>query len=160
MISKSTHRFAVALLALFFSSALLATVVRAAGDDVSTRITEQSFEEAVQSVEDAIINRGYNIDYHGHISDMLDRTAKDVGATRRIYKGAEIFTFCSAVMSRDVMEHDASDIAYCPYVVFVYETEENSEGVTIGFRHLPEGGARDQVNVMLTEIIESAADGF
>lgn len=78
--------------------------------------------------------------------------------------GAEIFTFCSAVVSRDVMEHDAGDIAYCPYVKFVYELDESRkttrDGVTIGFRHLPEGGARDQVNTLLTEIIESAADGF
>lgn len=139
---------------------MLSTGARAAGDDVSTLITEQSFEEAVQSVRGAIINRGYRVDYNGHIGEMLDRTAADVGASKRIFKGAEIFSFCSAVMSRDVLEHDASNIAYCPYVIFVYEEHGSDEGVKIGFRHLPSGGARDQVNEMLNGIIESAADGF
>ena len=135
--------------------------VVAAGDDVSTRTaTDQTFEEAVESLRDAIVNRGFKVDYNGHIGEMLDRTAEDVGATKRIFNGAEIFTFCSAVVSRSVMEHDAADIAYCPYVLFVYEKDSSDEGVTIGFRHLPEGGARDQVNVILTEIIEAAADGF
>ena len=136
-------------------------VAIAAGDDVSTiTATDQTFEEAAESLQDAIVNRGFKVDYHGFISGMLDRTAEDVGATKRVYKGAEIFTFCSAVVSRSVMEHDAADIAYCPYVLFVYEKEDSDEGVKIGFRHLPAGGARDQVNVISTEIIESAADGF
>lgn len=148
------------LSALVIVLLMLSTSVRAAGDDVSTLITEQGFEEAVDSVRGAIINRGYSVDYNGHIGEMLDRTAKDVGATKRIFKGAEIFSFCSAVMSRDVLEHDASDIAYCPYVIFVYEEASADEGVKIGFRHLPSGGARDQANDMLTAIIESAADGF
>ena len=32
--------------------------------------------------------------------------------------------------------------------------------VTVGFRSLPEGGARDQVNDLLTEIVDEAAEGF
>lgn len=132
----------------------------AAGDDVSTRVTEQTFEEAVQSASDAILNRGYKIDYTGFIGNMLERTAEDVGATETIYKGAQFFTFCSAVVSRKVMEAEPADIAYCPYVVFVYERADSDEGVTIGFRQLPAGGVRDEVNTMLTEIIDSAADGF
>jgi len=151
------NKLVTVLLACFVFSG----VALAAGDDVSTRTTEdQSFEEAAQSVRDAIINRGFKIDYNGHIGEMLDRTAEDVGATKRIFNGAEIFTFCSAVVSRSVMEHDAADIAYCPYVVFVYDKYNADEPVTIGFRQLPEGGARDQVNELLTEIIEAAADGF
>ncbi len=138
----------------------LATSLSATADDVSTLTTDQTFEEAADSVRDAIINRGFNVDYNGHIGEMLDRTAQDVGATQKIFNGAEIFTFCSAVVSRDVMEHEARDIAYCPYVIFVYDEAGSDDGVVIGFRHLPSGGARDQVNTLLTEIIESAADGF
>ncbi len=152
------------LVPLLLSSLFFSTNARAAGEDVSTVVTDQNFEEAVESVQSAIANRGFKVDYNGRIGEMLDRTAEDVGATQRVYENAEIFTFCSAVVSRDVMEHDASDIAYCPYVVFVYELDESrkklGDEVTIGFRHLPEGGARDQVNTLLTEIIESAADGF
>ena len=130
----------------------------AAGDDVETRQTDAAFADAAQAVQDGIVNRGYTIDYHGFIGDMLKRTAGDVGATKELYKDAEFFTFCSAVMSRSVMEADIGDIAYCPYVVFVYEEASMPGKVTVGFRRLPEGGGRDQVNALLTEIIDEAVE--
>lgn len=130
----------------------------AAGDDVEIRETDGAFADVAQAAQDAIINRGYKIDYHGMIGEMLKRTAGDVGATKALYKDAEFFTFCSAVLSRQVMEADAGDIAYCPYVVFVYEKAETPGTVTVGFRHLPAGGERDKVNALLTEIIDEAAE--
>jgi hypothetical protein len=78
----------------------------------------------------------YTIDYHGFIGDMLKRTAGDVDAEKALYKDAEFFTFCSAVVSRKVMEADIGDIAYCPYVVL--STRRKKPGaVTVGFRMLP-----------------------
>lgn len=132
----------------------------AAGDDVVTREASGTFADIAQAAQDAIINRGYKIDYHGFIGDMLKRTAGDVGASKELYKDAEFFTFCSAVVSRSVMEGDIRDIAYCPYVVFVYEEAAMPGKVTVGFRSLPKGGARDQVNDLLTEIVDEAAEGF
>lgn len=136
------------------------SMAMAAGSDVETRVTESGYADVAQSVQDAIVNRGFKIDYHGFIGDMLKRTAGDVGATKELYKDAEFFTFCSAVVSRKVMEGDIGDIAYCPYVVFVYENAETPGKVTVGFRRLPEGGERDQVNTLLTDIIDEAADGM
>ena len=130
----------------------------AAGDDVVTRESSSAFADVAQAAQDAIINRGYTIDYHGFIGDMLKRTAGDVGADKELYKDAEFFTFCSAVVSRSVMEGDIGDIAYCPYVVFIYEDASMEGTVTVGFRSLPAGGERDQVNDLLTEIIEEAAE--
>ncbi len=142
------------------ASAFLATPAFAAGDDVFTRQSAEPFADVAQAVSDAIINRGYTIDYHGFIGEMLKRTAADVGATKELYKDAEFFTFCSAVVSRHVMEGDIGDIAYCPYVVFAYEPANMPGKVTVGFRKLPEGGARDEVNTLLTEIVEEAAGGM
>lgn len=133
---------------------------QAAGDDIFTVVAEVPFADAAQGVNDAIVNKGFKIDYHGFIGEMLKRTAEDVGATRQLYKDAEFFTFCSAVISRSVMEDDIGDIAYCPYVVFVYEDASTPGKVTIGHRKLPEGGKRDQVNELLNEIVTTAADGF
>lgn len=139
---------------------LMANAAKAAGDDVTTVTSAAAFADVASGIENAIVNRGYKIDYHGFIGDMLKRTASDVEAGKALYKDAEFFTFCSAVVSRKVMEVDAADIAYCPYVVFAYETEEEPGAVTIGFRRLPDGGERDAVNALLSEIIEDAADGF
>ena len=132
----------------------------ASGDDVATKTTQSAYADVAQAVQDAIVNRGYKIDYHGFIGDMLKRTAEDVGAGKVLYKDAEFFTFCSAVVSRAVMEAEIGDIAYCPYVVFVYEDAATPGTVTVGHRRLPAGGARDQVNEILDGIIAEAAEGF
>ncbi|WP_290998304.1 DUF302 domain-containing protein [Hoeflea sp.] len=140
--------------------ALATMPVQAAGDDVFTVVAEVPFADAAQGVNEAIVNKGFKVDYHGFLSDMLKRTAGDVGATKELYKDAEFFTFCSAVVSRTVMEADIGDIAYCPYVVFVYEDAATPGKVTIGHRTLPEGGERGQVNDILNEIVRTAAEGF
>jgi len=138
----------------------LATGAQAAGDDVKTIESDAVFADVASGIENAIVNRGFKVDYHGFIGDMLKRTATDVDAGKTLYKDAEFFTFCSAVVSRKVMEADIGDIAYCPYVVFAYETEEKPGAVTVGFRMLPEGGERDAVNALLSEIITDAAEGM
>ena len=142
------------------ATALLALPAHTAGDDVATVTSEASFGDVTAGVENAIVNRGYTIDYHGFIGDMLERTAGDVGATKRIYANAEFLTFCSAVLSRKVMEADPADMAYCPYVVFVYELADKPGTVTIGYRKLPAGGPRDEVNKLLGEVIAEAAEGL
>lgn len=152
--------FATTVASAILGMALTITPVRAASDDVMTVETDAAFADVATGVENAIVNRGYAIDYHGFIGDMLKRTAGDVDAGKALYKDAEFFTFCSAVVSRTVMEAEIGDIAYCPYVVFVYEAEANPGTVVVGHRMLPEGGERDQVNVLLDEIVTSAAEGF
>lgn len=145
-----------ATMAVFF----LANAAHAAGDDVKTMESDAAFADVASGIENAIVNRGFKVDYHGLIGDMLKRTATDVDAGKALYKDAEFFTFCSAVVSRKVMEGDIGDIAYCPYVVFAYETAEKPGAVTVGFRMLPEGGERDAVNTLLSGIIKDAAEGM
>lgn len=148
------------LLAATMAVFLLAPAAHAAGDDVKTIESDAAFADVASGIENAIVNRGFKVDYHGFIGDMLKRTATDVDAGKALYKDAEFFTFCSAVVSRKVMEADIGDIAYCPYVVFAYETEEKPGAVTVGFRMLPDGGERDAVNALLSEIIADAAEGM
>ena len=145
------------LLVSVLAAGLAVAPALAADDDVHTVVSEQPFADVAQGVNDAIVNRGFTIDYHGFIGDMLKRTAGDVGATKELYKDAQFFSFCSAVVSRKVMEADSSDIAYCPYVVFVHEDAATPGKVAVGFRKLPAGGARDEVNALLTEIVAEAA---
>jgi hypothetical protein len=128
-----------------------------AQEDVTSYAIEAPFADVAGDLSDAIINRGYVVDYHGLVGEMLKRTAGDVGASKPLYKNAELFQFCSAVVSRSAMEEDIRNIAYCPYVLFAYETEEKPGSVTVGFRHLPEGGGRDQVNALLDEMAREAA---
>ena len=139
------------------SALLLGASLAVAQDSVTTHTTSAPFAEVIADLEDAVVNRGYVVDYHGHIGDMLARTAGDIAGAKPLYKAAEILQFCSATISRKAMEADIANIAYCPYVLFAYETAENPGKVTLGFRRLPDGGGRDEVNALLEEIAGEAA---
>lgn len=124
---------------------------------------QDSFENVKQDAGDAIIKRGLVIDYTGQIGAMLDRTAKDVGASKRIYGDAAALQFCSAALSRRVMEADPEDIAFCPYVIVVYTLASDPKTAYVGYRLLPRGGSRQtrtavrSVNRLLDEIAREAA---
>lgn len=158
------HRIARAVAMVALSAALLpgvlVTPAHAAQDVTTIEVPGGEFDTVAQDLNDAIVNKGFVIDYHGFIGDMLKRTAADVGSSTALYEDAEFFTFCSAVVSRRVMEADAGNIAYCPYVLFVYREAGEGAAVKVGFRRLPEGGGRDEVNAVLEEIARAAAGDF
>ena len=83
-----------------------------------------SFEDAAFAVESAIVGQGLVIDYVSHVGEMLNRTGGDVGSSKSLFKAADVFVFCSAVISREVMEIDPMNIAHCPYGIFVAETDD------------------------------------
>lgn len=114
-----------------------------------------SFEDATFAVESAIVDQGLVIDYVSHVGEMLNRTGGDVGSETMLFKSADIFVFCSAVISREVMEADPMNIAHCPYGIFVAETEA---GVTVGRRDYPDG-PMDKVEALLDGIIDEAVGG-
>ena len=112
------------------------------------------FDDATFAVENAIVDKGLIIDYVSHVGDMLNRTGADVGSDKILFKEADIFVFCSAVISREVMEADPMNIAFCPYGIFV---AENDDGVMIGYRKYPEGPMQ-KVETLLSEIVAEAKD--
>ncbi|MCC2690331.1 MAG: hypothetical protein K0S21_3134, partial [Rhizobiaceae bacterium] len=87
----------------------------------------------------------------------------DVGASRQIYSDAETMQFCSAVLSRKAMEADPSNIAYCPYALFVYAQPDAPGKSMVGFRRLSETGSENskaaikEINVVLDAIAREAA---
>lgn len=126
--------------------------------------TEGEFSDIRIDVKNAIINRGFYIDYTGYVGDMLKRTAKDVGAEKSIYRDAEFFQFCSATLSRKAMEADPNTIAYCPYTVFVYELENEPGKIYVGYQTMPverSGKAENAlkaINAVLDEIAKEATE--
>ena len=114
-----------------------------------------SFEDATFAVESAIVDQGLVIDYVSHVGEMLNRTGGDVGSDAKLFEAADIFVFCSAVISREVMEADPMNIAHCPYGIFVAET---ADGVMVGRRDYPDG-PMDKVEALLDGIIDEAVGG-
>ncbi|MCG8563232.1 MAG: DUF302 domain-containing protein [Hyphomicrobiales bacterium] len=93
-----------------------------------------AYEEVRLDLKDAIVDRGFKIDYNGHVGDMLKRTADDVGAKKSVFKNAEFFNFCSASVSRRAVEADPRAIGFCPYTLFVYELESQPGQIRVGYR--------------------------
>ena len=122
--------------------------------DVISVPFEGSFDDATFAVESAIVDRGLVIDYTSHVGDMLNRTGADVGSDKMIFKAADIFVFCSAVLSREMMEADPLNIGHCPYGVFV---AEDANGVTVGYRQYPDGPMK-KVEALLEAIVQDAGE--
>ncbi|MGC1506467.1 MAG: DUF302 domain-containing protein [Sulfitobacter sp.] len=127
--------------------------VAAQADDTSTVYDfDGSFEDATFSVESAIVGKGLVIDYVSHTGEMLNRTGADVGSTEPLFEAADIFVFCSAVLSRKVMEINPMNIAHCPYGIFVAERQGR---VMVGYRNYPQGPMQE-VQALLDEIAQEA----
>lgn len=125
----------------------------ATAQDVKTYAYDGSFEDAAFGVESAILDRGLVVDFTSHVGEMLNRTGEDVGSDTTLFEEADIFLFCSAVVSRQVMEADLMNIAYCPYGIFVADHEGE---IMIGYRTYPDG-PMDAVESLLDEIAREAA---
>ena len=74
----------------------------ALADGPMTKAFDGSFDDATFAVESAIVGQGLVIDYVSHVGEMLNRTGADVGSDKAIFTAADIFVFCSAVVSREM----------------------------------------------------------
>ncbi|MDA0962918.1 MAG: DUF302 domain-containing protein [Proteobacteria bacterium] len=123
-----------------------------AAEGIVSHPFDGTFDDAAFAVESAIIGQGLVIDHVSHVGEMLNRTGADVGSDVEIFREADVFTFCSATVSRAVMEADPMNIGYCPYGIFVAET---GDGVMIGYREYADG-PMDMVEDLLAGIVKDA----
>ena len=100
-----------------------------------------SFDDVRDAVEMAIIDRGMVVNNVSRVGEMLERTGKDLGETRHIFLKAEILEFCSATMSRRMMESDPDNIVFCPYAISVYVVPEKPGEVRVAYRKLQIAGS-------------------
>lgn len=126
----------------------------ASAQDAVVHSFDGSFDDATFAVESAIVGRGLVIDYVSHTGDMLNRTAADVGSEVKLFEAADIFVFCSASLSRKVMEADPMNIAHCPYGIFV---ADRAGDVMVGYRTYPEGPMKE-VEALLGDIVQEAME--
>lgn len=124
--------------------------------------TQGEFQYVRDAVEMAIEGKGIKINHTNKIAEMLERTGKDLGMTRQVYVNGEQFEFCSAVISRRMMEADPSAMTMCPYIVSVYTVPNDKKNVYIAYRKPPVTGnaeldkALAEVEKLLKEIIQEA----
>ena len=139
--------------------ALLALVVASqlalADEWMFRRKVSTHFDDTRDAIVLAIENRGLVVNYTSHIADMLERTGADIGAARKVFAKAEIIEFCSADLSRKMMEADPHNIVLCPFAISVYTLPGDKPGTWVAYRK-PQGKAAKMVEGLLREIAAEA----
>lgn len=133
---------------------LIGLPAAAMAQEVITQPYDGSFDEATFALENAIIGEGLVVDHVSRVGEMLARTGADIGAETHLYDAADVYLFCSATTSREVMEADPDNIAFCPYAIFV----ESRDGETrVGYRSF-ERESMAPVNELLARITAAATE--
>lgn len=128
---------------------------------ITSKTKNGAYEDVMQDLQDAIINKGFVIDYIGNVDDMLKRTGGTVGSESP-YLAAKYLHFCSAQLTHAAVEADPLNLAVCPYVVFVYEAKAQPGTIVVGYRDMPNGAneastsAIDEIEKLLDEVIAEA----
>ncbi len=135
--------------------ALLLTATPALAQDVVTYDTDQSFDDVAFGLESAILDQGLVVDHVSHTGEMLERTRTDVGSDVVLFEQADVYSFCSAALSREVMEADPMNIGFCPYNIFIMVRPDTPATTTIGFRSFPDGEMK-KIEALLDAIARAA----
>lgn len=140
--------------ALATAFALMLASTASAQEAAVTHTVTDNYDNVAFAVESAILGAGLVIDHVSHVGDMLERTRADVGSDKVLYTKADVFSFCSATVSRAVMEADITNLQHCPYGIFVYETPDNPGQITVG--HRAYSGSMAPVQEFLDAIVSEA----
>ncbi len=137
------------------ATALCLTATATLAGDVVTYMTDDSFDDVIFGLENAILDQGLVIEGINHVGDMLERTGPDVGSDITVFLAADVYSFCSASLSRKVMEADPMNLMYCPYTIFVAQSPDAPDQTMIGYRTFPDGPMQE-VQTLLDDITKAA----
>ncbi|MCG8488045.1 MAG: hypothetical protein AB2551_12845 [Candidatus Thiodiazotropha sp.] len=140
-------------LLLFGANLSLASEV-ADKDPVRVFTSEESFEDVVENIKMAIVDQGLLVSGTLHVSDMLNRTAADLGYSE-VFQKAESVEFCSALMSHKMAQAAAENIAICPFTIAVYVKKSEPEKVYASYRVPLLMGDRGEVSKAIVELLET-----
>jgi uncharacterized protein (DUF302 family) len=82
----------------------------------------------------AIEAQGFVVGAIGDLGGMLTRSAPDFGH-KPIYLAAEYFNFCPTAMAHELVAVDPTNLAYCPFQMFLYEAVAKPGTIVVGYRH-------------------------
>jgi uncharacterized protein (DUF302 family) len=129
------------------------------GSPVKVFKSTEAFEDVVENIKMAIIERGLLVSGALHVSDMLNRTAPDLGYSE-VFSKAESVEFCSALISHKMARVAPENIAICPFTIAVYVRHATPQQVNVAYRspHLAGSGKEvaDEIIDLLEGIIEDS----
>lgn len=142
---------------LFCITTVCAAAQRAGSPSIVVHETEEDFEWVRSSLREAITERGMIISGELHLSDMLERTAADLGFEQPVYTRAESIEFCSALMSHRMAASDPRNLVVCPFTVSVYSTVSAPDRVYVAFNPPSLLGNADDVEIAIFEMLDGIA---
>ena len=143
------QRFFITTLSVFGLIFLINAGAASAHGPFKTYSTKGAFADVVSDTENAIINQGLVIDFRADVGEMLARTMKDVGGTKKVYNNAKMLMFCSAKYTREAVEADPTNIMFCPYSMMVFEVASDPGTVHVGYRIPKRGGSIESRQALL-----------
>jgi hypothetical protein len=122
--------------------------------------SESDFETVMDGAKAAIQERGMYINNVMHMSEMLERTGKDLGLGGAIYSHAESIEFCSALLSRKMTEEDPTRIVNCPFILSIYTLPDQEGKTYVVHRTISEEEiAGSEVMAEVAEMLKGVAEG-
>jgi len=142
-------------LVLMFSSFITKAEFVSEDNLIATYRSNESFETVKENVQQAITNKGLIISGTLHISEMLNRTAKDLNISKNAYQKAEAFEFCSAVLSHKMIQVNPLNLTACPFTIAFFVKPEETNVVYLAFRKPQLVGESKEVSQEINNFLHS-----
>jgi uncharacterized protein (DUF302 family) len=133
-------------------------------DELSVVITKAgfSFDEIDESVRMAIADGGMIVSGTLHVSEMLNRTGKDIGFDNDIFKRSEAVEFCSALISHKMAAVHPANITMCPFTIAIYELNAEPDVIYLAYRRVKLLGdgkkVEDDIITLLQGIVDESVE--
>jgi uncharacterized protein (DUF302 family) len=118
--------------------------------------TDQTFEDVVENVKMGVIDQGLLVSGTLHVSDMLNRTASDLGFSE-VFSKAESVEFCSALISHKMAQAAPENIGLCPFTIAVYVKKDEPGRVYVAYRIPILSGDAAEVSAAIVELLDGIA---
>lgn len=115
--------------------------------------SDQRYEDVVENVKMAIVDRGLLVSGTLHVSDMLNRTAPDLGFSE-VFVKAESVEFCSALISHKMAQAAPQNITICPFTIAVYVTHAEPGKVYLAYRLPQLVGDDGEVKAAVVDLLD------
>jgi uncharacterized protein (DUF302 family) len=124
------------------------------GAPVRVFTSEEPFDDVVENIKMAIVDQGLLVSGTLHVSDMLNRTAADLGYSE-VFSKAESVEFCSALISHKMARAAAENIAICPFTIAVYVKKSEPQKVYASYRIPQLIGDKGEVSQDILELLDT-----
>ncbi len=144
------------VLILWMGSALAGGEPMQEGQSGRIYTTDQRFEDVVENVKMGVIDQGLLVSGTLHVSDMLNRTASDLGFSE-VFSKAESVEFCSALISHKMAQAAPENIGVCPFTIAVYVKKDEPDRVYVAYRIPILSGDAAEVSAAIVELLDGIA---